>query len=83
LEFSQPYGWFRPLYYFYLRRILPFIAGVVTGDKSAYDYLCGSIADYPGHEGITEEMHAAGFSDVSVARLTFGIVALHGGLKAP
>ena len=39
LEFSQPFRWFRPLYYFYLQRILPSIAGWVTGDKAAYDYL--------------------------------------------
>ena len=30
LEFSQPQAWFRPIYYFYLRRILPRIAG---GDR--------------------------------------------------
>ncbi|MCC5021356.1 MAG: ubiquinone/menaquinone biosynthesis methyltransferase [Candidatus Synoicihabitans palmerolidicus] len=81
LEFSQPYRWFQPLYYFYLRRILPIIAGIVTGDKGAYDYLCGSISDYPGHEGIAAEMKAAGFSSVTVSRLSFGIVALHGGHK--
>lgn len=81
LEFSQPYGWFRPLYYFYLRRLLPFIAGLVTGDKGAYDYLCGSISEFPTHLGIAAELRTAGFTAISVQRLTFGIVALHGGRK--
>lgn len=82
LEFSQPFGWLRPFYYLYLRYVLPLIAAAVTGDKSAYDYLCGSIAAFPTHEGIAGEMKAAGFSAVTVERLTGGIVALHGGLKS-
>ncbi len=83
LEFSQPYRWFRPLYYVYLKYLLPIIAGIVTGDKGAYDYLCGSIETYPGHEGIAAEMRAAGFDEIECHRLTFGIVALHGGWKKP
>jgi demethylmenaquinone methyltransferase / 2-methoxy-6-polyprenyl-1,4-benzoquinol methylase len=82
LEFSQPYGWFRPIYYGYLRYVLPLIAGIVTGDKGAYDYLCGSIAQFPNHEEIAAEMAAAGFSAVRADRLTAGIVALHVGTKA-
>src|SRR5882757_3381910 len=39
LEFSQPYPWFRPCYFAYLKYLLPVIAGFVTGDKNAYDYL--------------------------------------------
>jgi len=82
LEFSQPYGWFRPIYYAYLRCLLPTIASLATGDKSAYDYLCGSISEFPDHQGITAEMAAAGFSNVTARRLTGGIVALHEGVKA-
>jgi demethylmenaquinone methyltransferase/2-methoxy-6-polyprenyl-1,4-benzoquinol methylase len=81
LEFSQPRAWLRPFYYFYLRHILPFIAAVVTGDKSAYDYLCGSIEEFPSHEGIANEMKATGFEIASIQRMTGGIVALHGGRK--
>ena len=36
LEFSQPYLWFRPLYYFYLKGILPWVARWLTGDRDAY-----------------------------------------------
>jgi len=77
LEFSQPYGWFRPFYYFYLRRVLPWLATVVTGDRGAYEYLGGSIESYPGHQAMTEEILRAGFRHVSVRRMTAGIVALH------
>jgi demethylmenaquinone methyltransferase/2-methoxy-6-polyprenyl-1,4-benzoquinol methylase len=77
LEFSQPYFWFRPFYYAYLKFVLPVIAGVVTGDKSAYEYLCGSIELFPDRAGISAEILRAGFSSVGAIPLTFGIVALH------
>ncbi|MEY4487966.1 MAG: hypothetical protein RIQ79_474 [Verrucomicrobiota bacterium] len=79
LEFSQPYKWFRPIYYFYLRRILPRIAGFITGDRGAYDYLNASIESYPDHQEMSAELTRAGFKNVSVIRMTCGIVALHTG----
>lgn len=77
LEFSQPHRWFRPLYYFYLKKILPRIAGVVTGDRSAYDYLNCTIAEFPDRAALTREIRAAGFTAVTSRGMTFGIVALH------
>ena len=77
LEFSQPFLWFRPFYYTYLKFVLPAIAGVVTGDRSAYEYLCGSIEQFPDRVAMSEEIKRAGFSSVRARPLTFGIVALH------
>jgi demethylmenaquinone methyltransferase / 2-methoxy-6-polyprenyl-1,4-benzoquinol methylase len=81
LEFSQPYNWFKPVYYFYLRRILPSIAALVTGDRGAYEYLCGSIEQYPSHQAMSAEVLRAGFASVEVTRMTFGSVALHAATK--
>jgi demethylmenaquinone methyltransferase / 2-methoxy-6-polyprenyl-1,4-benzoquinol methylase len=77
LEFSQPARWLRPFYYFYLRRILPLLAGLITGDRKAYVYLNETIASFPDRRGLAAEMSAAGFSDVIARPLSFGIVALH------
>jgi demethylmenaquinone methyltransferase/2-methoxy-6-polyprenyl-1,4-benzoquinol methylase len=77
LEFSQPHFWFRPFYYAYLKFVLPMVAGLVTGDRSAYEYLCGSIEQFPGREAMEQEIRHAGFAAVSATPLTFGIVALH------
>ncbi|MDP2137472.1 MAG: bifunctional demethylmenaquinone methyltransferase/2-methoxy-6-polyprenyl-1,4-benzoquinol methylase UbiE [Candidatus Didemnitutus sp.] len=77
LEFSQPYRWFRPFYYAYLKFVLPFVAGVVTGDRGAYEYLCGSIEQYPDRDAMCAEIRRAGFKSVRATPLTFGIVALH------
>ncbi len=77
LEFSQPDRWFRPLYLFYLRTILPRIAGWVTGDRDAYDYLNRTIEVFPGQSALAAEISRAGFSEVKSRSMTFGIVALH------
>jgi demethylmenaquinone methyltransferase / 2-methoxy-6-polyprenyl-1,4-benzoquinol methylase len=77
LEFSQPARWFRPFYYFYLRRLLPHIAGAVTGDREAYVYLNKTIGEFPDRAALAEEIRAAGFSRVTAQPMTFGVVALH------
>ena len=77
LEFSQPAPWFRPCYYFYLRRVLPRLARLITGDRGAYDYLGDTIGGFPDREALSRELRDAGFSAVSAAAMTFGIVALH------
>lgn len=77
LEFSQPHRFFRPIYFFYLKRILPRIAGVMTGDRAAYDYLNDTIGQFPDRAAIAQEIRTAGFQSVIASALTFGIVALH------
>ena len=77
LEFSQPVSWFRPVYFAYLKFVLPAAAGVVTGDRLAYEYLCGSIEQFPDREEMSAEVRRAGFAAVSATPLTLGIVALH------
>jgi demethylmenaquinone methyltransferase/2-methoxy-6-polyprenyl-1,4-benzoquinol methylase len=81
MEFSQPAPWLRPFYYFYMRRISPRIAGLVTGEPDAYRYLCDSIEKFPDRAGLAAEIRAAGFDDVAAESLTGGIVALHTGRR--
>jgi len=77
LEFSQAWAWFRPLYLFYLRHILPPLAGLVTRDRAAYRYLNETIEEFPDHHALAAEIRAAGFREVQATRMTAGIVALH------
>ncbi|MGH7945036.1 MAG: bifunctional demethylmenaquinone methyltransferase/2-methoxy-6-polyprenyl-1,4-benzoquinol methylase UbiE [Opitutaceae bacterium] len=81
LEFSQPHRWLRPLYYFYLRRVLPLVAGLVTGDRAAYVYLNETIGEFPDRESLAGEFSVVGFTNVQTRPLTLGIVALHEGTK--
>lgn len=81
LEFSQPDRWFRPFYYLYLKYILPFVAGLATGDKGAYDYLAGTIENFPTKGALGEQLKEAGFKTVQATGLTFSIVAIHEAVK--
>lgn len=81
LEFSQPSAWFRPVYYFYLRGLLPTLARMVTGDRDAYLYLGDSISAFPSRTELTAEIETAGFTAVEATPMTFGIVALHSARK--
>jgi demethylmenaquinone methyltransferase/2-methoxy-6-polyprenyl-1,4-benzoquinol methylase len=77
LEFSQPDRWFRPIYYFYLKYILPWVAAIATGDKSAYDYLAGTIENFPTKEALADQLKLAGYETVNATGLTCSIVAIH------
>jgi demethylmenaquinone methyltransferase/2-methoxy-6-polyprenyl-1,4-benzoquinol methylase len=83
LEFSQPRRWVRPAYYLYLRRLVPTLAGILTGDRRAYEYLGYTIGGFPRREALSEELRMAGFGDVSSSPMTMGIVAIHEALRQP
>jgi demethylmenaquinone methyltransferase/2-methoxy-6-polyprenyl-1,4-benzoquinol methylase len=82
LEFTQPEKWFRPIYFLYLKFLLPVVARIVTGDKKAYDYLAGSIEAFPPKERLSSELREAGFAAVRAIGLTASIVAIHTAEKA-
>lgn len=82
LEFSRPRNaFFKPIYNFYLNRVLPKIAGLVSGDKEAYEYLASSIAKFYEPEVLLSMMKDAGFSSQYCRPLTMGIVTLYIGIK--
>ena len=82
LEFSRPRNaFFKPIYNFYLNRVLPKIAGLVSGDKEAYEYLASSIAKFYEPEVLLSMMKDAGFSRQYCRPLTMGIVTLYIGIK--
>lgn len=77
LEFSQPYFWFRPFYFFYLKNIMPLIARIFSKDFAAYLYLGATIEAFPSAPDIGNSLQNSGFKSISWKRMTFGIVALH------
>lgn len=82
LEFSRPKNpVIKPLYTFYLNKVLPKIAGLVSGDKEAYEYLASSIAAFYEPEQLLDMIRTAGFTSVDHKPLTFGIVTLYIGVK--
>lgn len=80
LEFSTPGNrLFRPLYFFYLRHVLPVLGGILSGDRSAYRYLNRTIETFPSGREFCAIMEAAGFERVQAIPLTFGIASIYQG----
>lgn len=77
LDFSLPKGLLRGPYRFYLHRILPTVAGFVTGQKSAYAYLGESIEQFPDGERMTALINNNGFNHARCEPFTAGIVSLY------
>ena len=81
-EFSHPQNAaFAGLYRFYNDRVLPLIAKTVSTNADAYDYLNESIRDWPDQVTLSSWIRGAGWTEVAHRNLTFGIVALHRGVK--
>ncbi|MEA2082696.1 MAG: class I SAM-dependent methyltransferase [Thermodesulfobacteriota bacterium] len=82
LEFSRPKNPFiKPVYNFYLNRVLPKIAGLVSGDREAYEYLASSIAGFYEPVELLAMLENAGFAETYCRPLTMGIVTLYVGVK--
>lgn len=83
LEFSHPANpVFASFVRFYNWRFLPWIGGVVSGSRGAYEYLPDSISKFPDQERLASMMLAAGFAEVRFENLSGGIAALHIGRRA-
>lgn len=82
VEFSLPRRRvMRRLYLAYLRVAVPFIGGLVSRDGLAYRYLNESIEQFCRAGDLVSLIRGAGFSDVSVIPLTFGIASIYTGVK--
>ena len=82
LEFTTPRSALvRAGYHLYFHHILPRIGALVSGHRTAYAYLPRSVANFPIEEDLAARFRNAGFADVQWRTLTFGIAAIHSGVK--
>ncbi len=81
LDFSLPDGILRTPYRFYLHHVLPRMAGALTGQKDAYEYLGGSIEQFPSGKGMTDLLETCGFEKTDATPLTFGVVTVYEGTR--
>ena len=77
LDFSIPRAPLRGPYRFYLHRILPRIASMLTHEKTAYDYLGDSIEKFPHGAEMTRLIEENGFVNATCEPLNCGIVSLY------
>ena len=60
IEFGQPKRFFGKLYDFHSRYIIPFIGGLLTGNKHAYTYLPKTAAAFPAGQAFVTMMKETG-----------------------
>lgn len=77
LDFSLPQGLLRHPYRIYLHHVLPRLAGLITGQRDAYEYLGGSIEQFPAGEQMQRLLESCGFNDTSATPLTCGVVSIY------
>jgi demethylmenaquinone methyltransferase/2-methoxy-6-polyprenyl-1,4-benzoquinol methylase len=80
LEFTTPrIPLLRTLYRTYFHYVLPVIGRLISGHRTAYQYLPRSVANFPGEEDLARRMTGAGFTRVSWSSLSLGVAAIHVG----
>ena len=82
LDFAEPeMVLFKQLYRFYFTRILPFIGGMISGNRRAYSYLPQSVGTFPQGQAFIKLLEEAGFADNLATALTLGICRIYQGRK--
>jgi len=79
LDFSLPDPPLKKPYQWYLHRILPKLAGWLTRQPDAYEYLGGSIEEFPMGSAMAGLMGRCDYQEVEVEPVTFGVASIYTG----
>ena len=80
LEFGQPRGAFGGLFRLYSAKVMPWLGGALTGQRSAYEYLPRTAASFPSGDRFLSLMREANaFSELKARPLTFGTAYVYVG----
>ncbi len=84
LDMTQPpSGIVGALYKLYFYRLLPPLAGVLSGDRAAYRYLPNSLVGFPDAAALAGLLAGIGLVEVQVRKVGCGTVAMHTAVKPP
>lgn len=82
LELSVPENKFYKFFYnIYTKLFIPTLGKLITGERSAYDYLRKSIAVVPQGKAMLELMNKVGMTDSNYTYMTFGACAIYSAKK--
>ena len=81
LEFSKIQNSNLDFFYKNYSKLIPFIGGVVVGEKEPYEYLLKSIENFVNQEELVSLMEENNFKKCSYRNLSGGIVSIHSGWK--
>jgi len=77
LELSRPKKKaVRFFYRFYLKNVIPLLGGIISGRKSAYNYLAGTVSTFIDPETLAKMLEEKKFTDLKVFPQTFGIATI-------
>jgi demethylmenaquinone methyltransferase/2-methoxy-6-polyprenyl-1,4-benzoquinol methylase len=70
-----------PVIRIYMKKVIPFIGGLITGNRSAYQYLNDSTVGFLSAEELAAALEIAGFRDVGYRQFAFGMISVLWGVK--
>jgi demethylmenaquinone methyltransferase/2-methoxy-6-polyprenyl-1,4-benzoquinol methylase len=70
-----------PLIQVYMKKIMPFLGGLLTGHKDAYTYLSSSTQTFLRAEELTAYLAAVGFKKLAFRQFGLGIITVYWGIK--
>ncbi|MBI3737573.1 MAG: ubiquinone/menaquinone biosynthesis methyltransferase [Chloroflexi bacterium] len=70
-----------PLIWIHMHIVIPFLGGLLSGFRDAYQYLPNSTENFLTAEELAARMAAVGFKKINFKRLMFGTIAIHYGEK--
>lgn len=79
--FPPTTGWFAKLYSIYFYRMMPWIGGLLSNDRQAYQYLSDSVRRFHSPETVATMIAATGFEDVALRKFLCGAVCMHVAVK--
>ena len=75
IEFRMPSNIIiKNIYRFYFRTILPFLGGIISGDKAAYTYLPDSVEEFDKNINLEVLLKNSGFKEIKKYNFTFKTV---------
>jgi len=84
LEFSKPKRFpIKQMFHFYSLYMLPLLGGIVSNNRSAYEYLPSTVAEFPDGEDFCDILRFTGFTTVICFPQTFGITSIYIAKKEP
>ncbi|HEY4001460.1 MAG TPA: class I SAM-dependent methyltransferase, partial [Candidatus Xenobia bacterium] len=82
LELTRPkYRWLAWMHLQFLRRVVPWMGGLISGDWEAYRWLSTSVAGFMEAATVADLMRQSGFNNVQVWPLSGGICTLMTGVR--
>ena len=66
-------------YNLYFKHFVPWIGGLISGDRAAYTYLPASVQAFPGRHAWMDTMHRCGYAQVRHKAFTLGLCRMYVG----